>query len=370
MKKIIFLSAVIVGFFGAASCSHESSKNVLRMNVSSEPDSFFPWESAAADTAAIYYNIFDGLLSFDEKGQLHPALAESYTISEDKLTYTFRLRKNVKFHNGADFTSADCLYTYENLAGLNGNSVKSDTFGRNVESLEAPDAYTFTVRTKTPMGGFLALNIHPILPVGYHDHALHPVGTGAYRFVEYKLHQQVVLERNDDYWNRAHMPKIPRIEIYVMSDENAILSALQANQLDIGQMLSPDNAKALEGKFQLLSVPQNMVQILGFNNSVKPLDNELVRKALTLAVDKKEIIASALGGFGTPLYSNFSPVLGAYYNDELSDVLPYNVERAKELLAQAGYADGFTLEITVPGNYKTHVDTAQVIAKQLEKIGV
>ncbi|MCR5724878.1 MAG: hypothetical protein K6G80_07330, partial [Treponema sp.] len=100
------------------------------------------------------------------------------------------------------------------------------------------------------------------------------------------------------------------------------------------------------------------------------LDNELVRKALTLAVDKKEIIASALGGFGTPLYSNFSPVLGAYYNDELSDVLPYNIERAKELLAQAGYADGFTLEITVPGNYKTHVDTAQVIAKQLEKIGV
>ena len=85
------------------SCIGKNSKDVLRINVSSEPDSFFPWESAAADTAAIYYNIFDGLLSFDEKGALHPALAESYEISDDKLTYTFHLRQGVKFHNGADF---------------------------------------------------------------------------------------------------------------------------------------------------------------------------------------------------------------------------------------------------------------------------
>ncbi len=369
MKRIVFALALFSSFF-FMSCIGKNSKDVLRINVSSEPDSFFPWESAAADTAAIYYNIFDGLLSFDEKGALHPALAESYEISDDKLTYTFHLRQGVKFHNGADFSSADCIYTYENLAGLNGNSVKSDSMARDVDSISAPDSHTFIVKTKVPMGGFLALNICPILPVGYTNHAEHPVGTGAYKFVEYQLHQKVVLEKNENYWNKENEPKIARIEIYVMSDENAILSALQSKQLDVGQMLSADNAKALAEKFQIFSAPQNMVQILGLNNSVKPLDNILVRQAISMAINKDEIIEGAMGGCGTKLYSNFSPLLGTYYNDRLSDVYKNDINQAKSLLASAGYGNGFELEITVPGNYRIHVDTAQIIAKQLEKIGV
>ena len=369
MKRILFALALFSAFF-FMSCFGKNSKNVLRINVASEPDSFFPWESAAADTAAIYYNIFDGLLSFDEKGALHPALAESYEISDDKLTYTFHLRQGVKFHNGADFSSADCLYTYENLAGLNGNSVRSDMMMRSIESLSAPDEKTFTITLKYQNGGFLALNICPILPVGYTNHAEQPIGTGAYKFVEYQLHQKVVLEKNENYWNKENEPKIPRIEIYVMSDENAILSALQSKQLDIGQMLSAENARTLEKKFQLFSAPQNMVQVLGLNNSVKPLDNPLVRQAITMAVNKDEIIDGAMGGFGTKLYSNFSPILGAYYNDRLSEVYKNDINQAKSLLASAGYSNGFDLEITVPGNYRIHVDTAQIIAKQLEQIGI
>lgn len=370
MKKSIFLVFALAFSAFFASCSFTGSKDVLRMNVSSEPDSFFPWESAAADTAAIYYNIFDGLLSFDEKGKIHPALCESYELSEDKVTYTFHLRHNVKFHNGADFTSADCLYTYENLAGLNGNTPKNELLARDVESISAPDQYTFVVKTKHPLGGFLALNICPILPVGYTNHAEHPVGTGAYKFVEYQLHQKIVLEKNENYWNSVNQPKIPRIEIYVMSDENAILSALQTKQLDIGQLLSSENAKTLETKFQLFSAPQNMVQILGLNNSIKPLDNPLVRQAITMAINKDEVIEGAMGGFGTKLYSNFSPILGEFYNDRLSEIYKYDPATAKSILTSAGYASGFDLEITVPGNYRTHVDTAQIIAKELEQIGI
>ena len=323
MKKYAFLSIIVAFSLIFFSCGQKLSKDVLRMNVASEPDSFFPWESAATDTAAIYYNIFDGLLSFDSRGKIHPALCESYEISDDKVTYTFYLRKGVKFHNGADFTSADC-----------------------------------------------ALNICPILPVGYTNHAEHPIGTGAYKFVEYQLHQKVVLEKNENYWNAGNEPKIPRVEIYVMSDENAILSALQAKQLDIGQMLSAENAKSLEKKFQLFSAPQNMVQVLGLNNSAKPLDNPLVRQAITMAVNKDEVIEGAMGGFGTKLYSNFSPILGEYYNDRLSDVYKNDISTAKTILASAGYANGFDLEITVPGNYRIHVDTAQIIAKQLEQINI
>ena len=241
---------------------------------------------------------------------------------------------------------------------------------RSIESLSAPDEKTFTITLKYQNGVFLALNICPILPVGYTNHAEQPIGTGAYKFVEYQLHQKVVLEKNENYWNKENEPKIPRIEIYVMSDENAILSALQSKQLDIGQMLSAENASTLEKKFQLFSAPQNMVQVLGLNNSVKPLDNPLVRQAITMAVNRDEIIDGAMGGFGTKLYSNFSPILGAYYNDRLSEVYKNDVKTAKSLLANSGYSNGFDLEITVPGNYRIHVDTAQIIAKQLEQIGI
>ena len=369
MKRIVFALAFF-SFFLFVACNGKNSKEVLRLNVASEPDSFFPWESAAADTAAIYYNIFDGLLSFDEKGALHPALAESYEISDDKLTYIFHLRQGVKFHNGADFSSADCLYTYENLAGLNGNTIKSDSMARDIESVSAPDSNTFIVNLKHQSGGFLALNICPILPTGYTNHAEQPIGTGAYKFIEYQLHQKIVLEKNENYWNKENEPKIPRIEIYIMSDENAILSALQTKQLDIGQMLSAENAKGLDNKFQLISTPQNMVQVLGLNNSVKPLDNQLVRQAITMAINKDEIIAGAMGGFGTKLYSNLSPILGTYYNDRLSEIYKYDIATAKTLLSSAGYPNGFDLEITVPGNYRTHVDTAQIIAQELSKIGI
>ena len=369
MKRIGFVFALFASFF-FLSCVGKNSTEVLRMNVSSEPDSFFPWESAAADTAAIYYNIFDGLLSFDEKGAIHPALAESYEISSDKLTYTFHLRGGVKFHNGADFSSADCVYTYENLAGLNGNTTRSDLMMRSIASISAPDSKTFIITLKYQNGGFLALNICPILPVGYTNHAEQPIGTGAYKFVEYQLHQKVVLEKNENYWNTENAPKIPRIEIYVMSDENAILSALQSKQLDVAQMLSAPNAKSLESKFQLISSPQNMVQVLGLNNSVKPLDNPLVRQAITMAINKDEIIEGAMGGFGTKLYSNFAPILGTYYNDRLSEIYKNDAKQAKAILNAAGYPHGFELEITVPGNYRIHVDTAQIIVEQLSKIDI
>ncbi|MBQ9206716.1 MAG: hypothetical protein IJ158_08395 [Treponema sp.] len=370
MKKSFFLSIIVSLILICASCAGGNSKDVLRMNVSSEPDSFFPWESAAADTAAILYNIFDGLLSFDTRGKLHPALCESYEISDDKLTYTFHLRHGVKFHDGKDFTSRDCVWTYENLAGLNGKSPKNDLMARSVESISAPDGFTFVIKTKEKLGGFIALAIAPILPEGYLNHAEQPVGTGAYKFVEYQLHQKVVLEKNENYWNQENQPSIPKIEIYVMSDENAILSALQAKQLDIGQMLSAENAKTLQNKFQLFSAPQNMVQVLGLNNSVKPLDNPLVRQAITMAINKDEIIEGAMGGFGTKLYSNFSPILGTFYNDRLSEIYKNDVVVAKAILNSVGYPNGFNLEITVPGNYRTHVDTAQIIANQLSKIGI
>ncbi len=376
MKIISKLLKTAFAFIGTisivllASCSKAGyERNTIRMSITSEPDSFFPWNSAAADTAAISGNIFEGLMRFDEKGTLFPCLAESYEISSDNLKYTFKLKKGVKFHNGADFSSADCVYTYENLAGLNGKTARADKM-HVVKAVSAPDAHTFVVELKNQAGGFLALATSPILLHDYDDNETLPIGTGPYKFKEYTLHERVILEKNENYHDAERSGKIHNIELYVMSDENAALSALQSNQIDIAQMITGTNAKALSGSYKVVSHPQNMVQILGMNSKFTPFADENVRKAISFAVNKKEIIDGVFDGFATELYSNFSPILGEFYNDKLSDVYKNDLEKAKEYLKKSDYADGFDLTITVPANYQPHVDTAQILANQLAKINI
>lgn len=341
---------------------------VVRMSLGSEPDSLDPWQSAASDTDAIFRNVFEGLMAFDEKGELIPGLAESYEVSEDGCTYTFHLRDNVTFHNGQHMTSSDVLYTYDNLAGMNGEKAVSSKFG-NVEYTEAPDENTFTVHLKQASASFLALNIVPVLPEGYSEQATSPVGTGPYRFVEYVPGQRVVFEKNENYYNPDIAGQVDRVEVYIMTDASAIVSALMSDQLDLANV-SIENAAILGDGFEIYNSPQNMVQIFALNNTYEPLTDKRVRQAMSFVVNKQEVIDGVFGGYATELYSNFSPVMKVYYNDELSDVYTTDVEKAKSLMEEAGYADGFDLVITVPGNYQAHVDTAQILQQQLAQINI
>lgn len=367
------LTNKLFSIFGAAliftACSNEPSQDVLRMNMLSEPDSFFPWESAATDTSAINYNIYEGLMAFDASGAVSPNLAESYTISEDKLTYTFKLHKGVKFHNGEELTAEDVVYTYENLAGLNGYTKRNDKL-RILESVSAPDAYTFTATLKKPAAGFIMLAINPILKKGFEYGTTNANGTGPYKFVSYEMQHKVVLEKNENYWNSEKAAKIKTVEIYIQSDESAAITALMSGQLDLIQKVTAGNAESLKGNFTVNSEPQNMAQVFGMNTSKGPLSDLNVRMAITCAVNKQETIAGALDGAATEIYSNFSPIMAEYYNGDLTKVAPYNLEKAKEYLAKSNYPDGFNLEITVPANYPMHVTTGEIIAKQLEALNI
>ncbi len=375
MKKLIALFLTTALFLTSCASAddtkstNEEDLNIVRTNITAEPDSLDPWKSAATDTAAIFNNVFDGLMLYNERGEITLGLASDYKISEDGLTYTFTLRENVVFHNGQPFTSADVLYTYNNLAGLDGNEAVTGKFSA-IESIEAPDDYTFIINLKEPSGAFLSLTIQSILPQGYTQQALHPIGTGPYKFVSYTPGQKVVLEKNDNFYDEDRMPSIQTAEIYIMSDNSAISLALQSGQLDFAQ-ISGDNVLALEGiGFNILSSPQNMVQLFAVNNEIAPFNNLKVRQALNYAINKEEVIFGAFNGYATEIYSNFSPVMDYYYNDSLTDVYSYNKEKAIELLKEAGYEDGFSLEITVPSNYVNHMNSAQIIVNQLADVGI
>lgn len=348
--------------------SGDGEEKVVRINIGSEPDSLDPWQSAATDTDAIFHNVFEGLCLYDEAGEIIPGLAESWDISEDGMTYTFHLQQGVTFHNGKAFTSADVLYSYNALAGLDGSDPLSSDY-EIVESVEAPDDYTFVVYLSAPSASFLSVNIDPILPEGYEDQATHPVGTGPFQFVEYTPSQRVVLEKYADYYDESRMPQIDRAEIYIMTDTAAVVSALQSGQLDVAS-IDADDAQVLESQFDIYNSPQNMVQIFALNNAVAPFDNLQVRQAINYCVDKDQIIQSVFGGYATKLYTNFSPVMELYYNDQLEGSYDTDVTKAKELLEEAGYGDGFSFTVKVPANYQAHIDTAQIIAQQLQQIGI
>lgn len=313
-------------------------------------------------------NVFEGLVRFDSTGAVVPGLAKSWVISEDGLTYTFSLHDNVNFHNGQHLTSDDVVYSYECIAGLHGREAISSKFAC-VSDVEATDEYTVVITLSEPNASFLQLTKVAVLPRGYEDQETSPVGAGPFRFVEYVPGQRVVLEKNPDYYDESHAARIDRAEIYIMTDESAVIQALQSGQLDLASVTG-NNAEILSGQFDIYSNPSNTVQLFAMNNKVEPFQDIRVRQAINYAINKQDIIAGAFDGYATELYSNFSPVMGAYYNDELSDVYSYNVEKAKELMADAGYADGFSIHITVPSNYQKHIDTAQIIAEALKQINI
>jgi peptide/nickel transport system substrate-binding protein len=341
----------------------------VRVAMATEPDNLDPYLSAATDTGSMMDNVFDGLFEGGENSDLVPAVAESYKVSEDGLTYTFTLKKGVKFHDGSDLTSEDVYYSYAKLAGLNGKKPLSSKFAA-IEKIDAPDDHTVVVKLKAKDAAFLAANIVGIVPKDYEGHSAKPIGAGPFKFNSYTPGQQLVLERNDSFYDKEHAPTLDRVEFKFMPDANASVLALKSGDIDMVPGISAQGALQLGSGFRIVSGPQNMVQLLALNNSVEPLNNVKVRQAINHAIDKDVIIKTVAEGNGVKLGSNMSPAMKMYYKEGLDKRYEPNAEQAKKLLKEAGYESGIKLTITVPSNYKFHVDTAQVIAEQLKAVGI
>ncbi len=341
----------------------------VRVAMATEPDNLDPYLSAATDTGSMMDNVFDGLFEAGENSNLVPAIAQSYEVSEDGLSYTFKLRQGVKFHDGSDLTAEDVYYSYAKLSGLNGQEPLSSKFAA-IEAIETPDDYTVVVKLKAIDAAFLAANIVAIVPKDYEDHSSKPIGAGPFKFESYSPGQELVLTKNESFYDEERMPALDRVEFKIMPDANASVLALQSGDIDMIPGISSQGALQLGEGFQIVSGPQNMVQLMALNNAVEPLNDVKVRQAINHAVDKDVIIQTVAEGNGAKLGSNMSPAMKMYYEEGLEDRYKPDIEEAKKLLKEAGYENGFDLTITVPSNYKFHVDTAQVIAEQLKAAGI
>ncbi len=340
------------------------------VGIQQDIDSLDPHKATAAGTKEILFNIFEGLVKPDENGNLIEAVASAYQISEDGLVYTFTLREGVKFHDGKVVTCEDVKYSLERASGLLDGTPLISTL-KTIESVTILDAKTVQVTVGAANTELIYSFVAAIIPAGSgEDKSANPVGTGPFSFVSYKPQEGIKLEKHEEYWQQG-LPYLDEVEFQIIESPDTALLKLQGNGIDIYAYLTDSQAMALKDQYQVIASPSNVVQALFLNNDVKPLDDVRVRKAIQYAVDKSMVNEFVAGGRGTLISSAMLPTLKENYID-LNDYYgtSANVAEAKKLLAEAGYPNGFDLQIAIPSNYEFHMQTGQVIVEQLKEVGI
>jgi len=340
------------------------------VGIQQDLDSLDPHLATGAGTREILFNVFEGLVKPDKDGNLVPAVASDYQVSEDSKVYTFALREGVKFHNGTQVTAEDVKYSIERCAGLlNEGDQPLDSSLAGVEAVNIKDESTVEIVLKEGDTEFICFMTSAIIPKGYADMSTNPIGTGPFKFSTYSAGQKLVVEKFGDYWKEGS-PYLDQVEFRIVANTDSVLLDLKAGSIDIYAYLTSDQAAELESSMNILSGNANLVQALYLNNNVEPFSNVKVRQALSYAIDKQQILDMVAGGKGTLIGSSIFPGLSKYFDESLSTLYTQDIEKAKALLSEAGYPDGFTFTIRVPSNYQFHVDTAQVMIEQFKAVGV
>lgn len=346
------------------------------VGITQDLDSLDPHKAVAAGTKEVLFNIFEGLVKPDKDGNLVPAVASGYIISDDGTRYTFTLRKGVKFHDGALVTADDVIYSLKRSAGLlevPDPGVVVDTALSCIDSIDhvitedGDDEILLTLNaSNTELIGYLTCSI---IPKDYEEQGSAPIGTGPFRFVSYSPLQNLIVEKNNDYYLEG-MPYLDGVTFKISANTDAAFLELLSGAIDIFPYLTIEQANQLEASYNVLTGDMNLVQALFLNNDTTPFDNILVRQALFYGIDAPKILEMVGGSGGNVIRSSMFHGFAKYYNSELDSSYAYNAEKAKQLLSDAGYPNGFEFTIKVPSNYQYHVDTAQVIVEQLKQIGV
>ena len=332
-------------------------------------DSLDPHQTVAAGTREVLFNIFEGLVKPNSDGEMIPAVAEKYTLSEDGTTYTFTLREGVKFHNGQTVTAEDVVYSINRCAAVPEGQEKPLVAAFSaVKSVEALDEKTVAVTIAQRDLEFISYMTAAIIPADYENQDTAPVGTGPFKFVSRTPQQDFVMERFEDYWGAPAW--LDKVTYKICENADALVMNLNGGSIDLCAHLTSAQASQLNQNFQVLEGTMNLVQAIYLNNQAKPFDNQLVRQALCYAIDRQGIMDMVADGHGTAVGSSIYPAFTKYFLPELVDKYPHDVAKAKELLAQAGYLDGFDMTISVPNNYQPHMDTAEVVAEQLREAGI
>uniref|UniRef100_A0A831XF04 Peptide-binding protein n=1 Tax=Geobacter metallireducens TaxID=28232 RepID=A0A831XF04_GEOME len=367
-----------------------ASGDALVVGTIGEPSNLIPLLASDSSSHDVAGNVFNGLVKYDKNLELAGDLAESWQVSPDGLTITFKLRKGVKWHDGAEFTSRDVLYTYRVTVDPKTPTAYAEDF-KQVKSAEAPDPYTFRVTYGKPFAPALASWGMSILPahllegkdITKSELSRRPVGTGPYRFREWVAGQKLVLEAFPDYFEGR--PYIDRYIYRIIPDTSTMYLELKAGGLDMMGLTPVQYARQTDtpefrARFNKFRYPASAYTYLGYNLRNPLFADRRVRQAIACAISKEELIHGVLLGLGQVAHGPFKPGTWAH-NPRVND-FGYDPARAKALLAEAGWRaagpDGILMKdgkpfsftiLTNQGNDQ-RLKTAQIIQRRLAKVGI
>ncbi len=368
ISKLFAASALALGAGLGAAQAQDSITIAMQL----EPPHLDPTSAAAqAIDSVVYTNIFEGLTRFMGDGSVVPGLAESWEVSDDGLTYTFKLREGVSFHDGSAMDAEDVKFSLDRARAEESTNAQKALFA-GIASVEVVDAHTVKITLGEPNGNFL-FNLAwgdavIVAPESIENIKTNPVGTGAYKFSNWVQGDRVELMRNDAYW--GDQPAIANATFKFISDPTAAFAAMMAEDIDVfSGFPAPENLPQFEAdpRFQVLVGSTEGETILSTNNKMPPFDDVRVRQAVAHAIDRQAIIDGAMFGYGTPIGTHFAPHNPAYV--DLTGQSAHDTEKAKALLAEAGHPDGFatTLHLPPPSYARRG---GEIIAAQLAEVGI
>ena len=373
----MFKKLSIVAFAAAVAAAPlpvlaQSKKDSVVMAMTLEPPGLDPTNAAAAAIAEVtLYNIYETLTKINEDGSTSPLLAESWTASPDLKTYTFKLRKGVKFHNGEPFDSAAVKFSFERNAVATSTNKDKSLF-QSFESVATPDADTvvITVKNSEPNLPFLLgqASASIVEPKSAPTDATQPVGTGPYQLGAWAKGSSMTLTKWADYRNAAAI-KLSKVTIRFISDPAAQAAALLSGDVDAFPRIATRVVAQFKAdpRFTVLIGGSRAKTIVAINERKKPLDDVRVRRAILAAIDRKAMIDGAVEGYGTPIGSFYTP--GSLGYVDTTGINPYDPEKAKKLLAEAGITTPLEVSLKLPPPPYAR-QGGEILAAQLAKVGI
>jgi peptide/nickel transport system substrate-binding protein len=350
----------------------QAKKDAVVLAMTLEPPGLDPTAGAASAIAEIVqYNVFETLTKINSDGTVSPLLAEKWEVSPDLKTYTFTLRKGVKFQNGEPFNANAVKFSFERAGGDKSTNKDKRTFAM-MDRVAVIDDYTVVILNKQLDPDFLFLMGQAtaiiVEPKSADSNATKPVGTGPYQLSAWAKGSSVTLTKWDGYRSAAAI-KMKKVTFRFISDTAAQVAALLAGDVDAFVRVTPRSVPQFKGnpKFQVVVSGSRAKTILAINNKKKPLDDVRVRRAICAAIDRKAVIEGAADGYGAPIGSHYVP--GAFGYVDTTGINPFNVDKAKALLAEAGVKTPLTLSLVLPPVPYAR-QGGEVIAAQLAKIGI
>ena len=348
------------------------AKSDITVALQLEPPHLDPTSAAAgAIDSVLYSNVFEGLTRFMADGSVVPGLAESWEISADGLSYTFKLRAGVTFHDGTAMDADDVKFSLDRARAEDSTNAQKALYA-GITDVMVVDPMNVKL-TLAEANGSMLFNLAwgdavIVAPESIENIKQMPVGTGAFKFVNWVQGDKIELARNDSYWGAA--PALESATFKFISDPTAAFAAVMAQDVDVfAGFPAPENLPQFEAdpRFQVLVGSSEGETILSTNNKMPPFDNIKVRQALAHAIDRQAIIDGAMFGYGTPIGTHFAPHNPDYV--DLTAMSAFDPAKSKALLAEAGLPDGFetTLHLPPPSYARRG---GEIIAAQLAEVGI